>query len=362
MEHLQYKRFANVNLNDPFFDSLKASYQEFSDWFRRKANESAYVFYGERGLIDGFLYLKAESAIIDDCTPNLMADKNGRGWLKVGTLKINAHGTKLGERFIKKIFDYAITHECRDIYVTVFAQHDSLIALFERYGFIKEAEKTTQNGTELVLTRRLYLIYAGVENVIKNYPIANFRGDSTYQPRSYLLSLYPKWHTRLLPDSILHNENASIIQDVSPTNSIHKVYLTAMAGVDQLRRGDILFIYRTSDGKGPADYRSLISSVCVVEEYRHISSFSNYAEFEKYCAVYSIFSRNELQEFWVGRRYPYVFKFSYNIAFPKRIIRKDLLEQVGLKASEYFGFMPLTPQQAAHILRLGYVNKSFIIH
>ena len=34
MENLQYKRFADVNLNDPFFDSLKASYREFSDWFR----------------------------------------------------------------------------------------------------------------------------------------------------------------------------------------------------------------------------------------------------------------------------------------------------------------------------------------
>ena len=54
MENLQYKRFADVNLNDPFFDSLKASYREFSDWFQRKAEEYAYVFYGNNGFIDGF--------------------------------------------------------------------------------------------------------------------------------------------------------------------------------------------------------------------------------------------------------------------------------------------------------------------
>lgn len=360
MENLQYKRFADVNLNDPFFDSLKASYREFSDWFQRKAEEYAYVFYGNNGFIDGFLYLKVEPQIIDDCSPPLSTFS--RGWLKVGTLKINAHGTKLGERFIKKIFDYAITYGFNDIYVTVFSEHASLIALFERYGFWKEAEKVTANGTELVLTRRFNLIYNGVENTNKNYPLVNFRGDATYQPQIYLLSLYPEWHTRLLPDSILRNEDTSIVQDVSPTNSIHKVYLTAMNGVERLNRGDILFIYRTGDNAGPAYFRALVSSVCVVEEYRHIDSFVSYAEFERYCAPYSVFSQQELQQFWQRRKYPHIFRFSYNIALPKRIIRKDLLEQVGLSERAYFGFMQLTRQQAHHILRLGQVNESFVIY
>ena len=44
MENLQYKRFADVNLNDPFFDSLKSSYREFSDWFRRKAENMLMCF------------------------------------------------------------------------------------------------------------------------------------------------------------------------------------------------------------------------------------------------------------------------------------------------------------------------------
>lgn len=361
MKNLQYKRFADVNLNDPFFDSLKASYREFSDWFQRKSEEYAYVFYRDDGFIDGFLYLKAEPQIIDDCSPSLSTTFN-HGWLKVGTLKINAHGTKLGERFIKKIFDYAITYGFNDIYVTVFAEHTALIGLFERYGFVKEAEKVTANGTEWVLTRRFYLTHDGVENTNKNYPLVNFRGDATYNPQIYLLSLYPKWHTRLLPDSILTNEDASIVQDVSPTNSIHKVYLAAMSGISCLNRGDILFIYRTSDKAGSAYYRSLVSSVCVVEEYRHIRSFESYSEFERYCTPYSVFSQQELQQFWRIKKYPHVFKFSYNIALPKRVIRKDLLERIGLSEDAYFGFMPLTRQQAHNILKLGQVNESFIIN
>lgn len=360
MENLQYKCFAEIDLNDPFFDSLKASYREFSDWFQRKAGEYAYVFYGDNDLIDGFLYLKPELQNINDCSPALSTNFP-RGWLKVGTLKINAHGTKLGERFIKKIFDYAITYGFNDIYVTVFAEHVPLIALFERYGFGIEAKKVTANGTELVLTRRFNLVYQGVENTNKNYPLVNFRGDLTYQPQIYLLSIYPEWHTRLLPDSILRTEDTSIVQDVSPTNSIHKVYLARMRGIEHLNRGDILFIYRTGDDAGPAYYRSLVSSVCVVEEYRNINSFRDYAEFAKYCAPYSVFSQEELQRFWRVRKYPHILRFSYNIALPKRIIRKDLLEQVGLSEGAYFGFMPLTHQQAYHILRLGQVNESFVI-
>lgn len=34
---LHYKKFKEVDLNDPFFDSLKNSYEEFPLWFARKA-------------------------------------------------------------------------------------------------------------------------------------------------------------------------------------------------------------------------------------------------------------------------------------------------------------------------------------
>ncbi|WP_145956470.1 hypothetical protein [Burkholderia pseudomallei] len=56
--NLEYKKFADISLSDPFFDSLKADYIEFEDWFKRKADNQAYVFYSEDGTLDGFLYLK----------------------------------------------------------------------------------------------------------------------------------------------------------------------------------------------------------------------------------------------------------------------------------------------------------------
>lgn len=42
---MRYTPFAEINLLDTFFDTLRESYAEFNDWFLRKAaqGESAYV-------------------------------------------------------------------------------------------------------------------------------------------------------------------------------------------------------------------------------------------------------------------------------------------------------------------------------
>lgn len=33
--NLEYIDFIDVDLDDPFFDSLKSDYQEFPDWFKK---------------------------------------------------------------------------------------------------------------------------------------------------------------------------------------------------------------------------------------------------------------------------------------------------------------------------------------
>lgn len=227
---LVYKKFKDVNLDDIFFDSLKGSYSEFSGWFRRKAEEYAYVFHSDSGSVDGFLYLKIENGTVDDVSPPLPPARR----VKVGTMKINPHGTKLGERFVKKIFDHAIYHRINEIYVTVFDEHEALIRILKTYGFQHVANKTTNNGTELVLVKK---IFSPFSNFTESYPLVNLKNQ-----KAYVLSLHPNWHTRLLPDSILNNENADIIQDISSANSIHKVYLASMNGLEVLRPGDALVI------------------------------------------------------------------------------------------------------------------------
>ncbi|MCI5168693.1 MAG: GNAT family N-acetyltransferase [Candidatus Electrothrix sp. GM3_4] len=280
--NLQLKRFSDVNLNDSFFDSLREGYQEFSQWFEKKAEETAYVMQDEQGNIQGFVYLKEENERIEDVEPPLPHDR----YLKIGTFKINAHGTKLGERFVKKAFDYSIANGIKKIYVTVFSEHKPLINLFLRYGFKKVAKKISSNGTEDVLLKK---IGDAIGDVNLDYPILSLKN------KQYLLAIYPDFHTRLFPDSILNNEHASIIDDVSYTNSIEKIYICKMARVQSLMPGDALVVYRTQD-RPPAWYRSVATSLCMVEEVKDKSSFDSLTDFLNYTLVRTHIERVQLYE------------------------------------------------------------------
>lgn len=350
MENLFYSSFANIDIDDPFFASLIADYAEFPVWFAKKAaaGECAYVLINNDN-VQGFMYLKSEVGEVLDTEPNLPNAHH----LKVGTFKFDSHGTRLGERFIKKVFDHALEHDVDDIYVTVFDKHDYLIKLFERYGFNKLGEKKTQNGTEFVLFRDMR---NHVGDIHADYPFM-----STSNNNQYLLGIYPMFHTRMLPDSILNNETHDIIQDVSHTNSIHKIYICGMQGVENLKMGDQLVIYRTSDGNGPARFRSVVTSIGVVEEYKNLYEFANEAEFLNYCKSYSVFSQAELRKIYKEKRYVHVIRFTYNVAMSKRVIRDTLLEAVGLNEDDYFGFLKLSDQQFKQIAGLGEINASLIV-
>ena len=101
MNNIKHKVFKDIDINDKFFDSLKEDYCTFNNWFSNKKFEDAFVSYDDDGRIQGFLYLKIEKGCIDDVNPVIEAERI----LKIGTFKINAHGTKLGEQFIKIIMD-----------------------------------------------------------------------------------------------------------------------------------------------------------------------------------------------------------------------------------------------------------------
>jgi hypothetical protein len=352
MNGLHYKKFSEIDGDDIFFDSLKGDYNEFKTWFAKKsdAGEEAYVFYNSRKRMDGFLYLKVETDADASIIPPL---PSGRA-LKVGTLKINAHGTKLGERFVKKIFDHAMNLGADYIYVTVFDKHQGLITLMERYGFEKQGEKVTGNGAEHVLIRNLNVISGDVVKDFPHFEITN--------KKYYLLAIYPEYHSAFLPDSILNGESHDILEDVSHTNSIHKIYISGINRTKSLHPGDIVAIYRTNDGKGKAYYRSVISSIGVVEEVRQIKSFKSEAQFIKYAKPYSIFTLEQLKEYFTKKQKSYIIKFTYNAALKKRIIRKRLIEECLISTRTRWDFTQLTETQLKWIADQGEINESLIVH
>ncbi|MFK0278624.1 N-acetyltransferase [Ensifer sp. NPDC090286] len=347
---LRPTKFKEVDLNDKFFDSLKAQYSEFSNWFKKKAQEPVYVIDEENGSgIRGFLYIKVETGKITDVQPPLPAKKR----LKVGTLKVNAKGTKLGERIIKRIFDHAILEDVAEVYVTVFDTHTSLIKLFERYGFEKKGIKTTPNGEELVLLRSFETT---VGNIVKDYPFMQTEGKA-----KWLLAIKPAYHTALLPDSILKTEDPNSEEDIPHTNTIHKVYIAGLI-LTRMKKGDLVVFYRTTDISGKAFYRSVATSVCVVEETYSRKDFKDGNEFVAFAKDHSVFSEQELLERYEDGKPLYVAKMTYNAAFAKRPTRGALMNVVGVSEFPRWDLRPLTDDQFATILQLGEVDESLVVN
>ncbi|EJV8346273.1 hypothetical protein N7X89_004883 [Escherichia coli] len=348
---LSYVEFGKVDLSDVFFDSLKNDYPTFESWFLKKRNEKAYVSYDDYGKIDGFLYLKIENEELNDMTPSFPMKKR----LKCGTFKIDARGTKMGERFVRKIFDFAMPHDIQEVYVTIFDKHQGLIRLLERYGFKLCSRKNleTENGCEGVYFKD-FNWKPSAAAFYNNYPMIKMNG------RNFLLAIKPEFHSRLFPESILKNENDSILEDVTYTNSIHKIYIGAMKGMELLQPGDNIIIYRTTDGQGAAKYRSVVTSVCTLQEYKNIREFLSYDEFKSYCGGASIFSDEELHAYYSKCYPPHVIKLTYNFPLQKRIIRDELLSILGYTPS-YSGFFTLSDVHFKAVLSAGKVNENFIV-
>ena len=53
---MELVKFKEVNLEDPFFDSLKADYKGFEEWFGRKSDNDAYIQKKNDSSLQAFLY------------------------------------------------------------------------------------------------------------------------------------------------------------------------------------------------------------------------------------------------------------------------------------------------------------------
>lgn len=346
MNNITPKTFSEIDLSDEFFDSLRTDYLNFDNWFKKKKNEYAFVQY-EHNKIIGFLYLKIEQNIVTDVIPNIQANKI----LKIGTFKINAHGTKMGEQFIKVITDYAINKNIDVCYVTIYKKHTSLINLVQQFGFELYGEKGTGIYKENVYLKNMRKLTGDIN---KDFPLINITSN-----KKYLLSIYPKYHSILFPNSILNTESKDIIKDISYTNSIHKIYICTMPQVSDLQYGDIVVVYRTSEHEKPAEYCAVATSVCVVENVKHQNEFNNFNEFYNYACRYSVFNKNDLQH-WYNKGNCKAIKMTYNIALNKRLVRHDLIEEIGLRRNQYWGFFELTDNQFIDILKYGQINTQIV--
>ena len=280
--------FGDVDVNNPFFDTFRDAYTGFNKWFAKKSNEEAYLCRDDKNDILGFLYLKTEyeDENYSDIIPAFVPKKR----LKIGTFKVEASGFRLGERFVKIIFDNAIERKVDEIYVTLFTDRQELLALknlLERWGFYVHGEKRGRDTSEIVLVKEMNC-YQKKQSVQYNFP------NLQYEHNKFFLPIIPKYHTRLLPDSILRNE-IDLVGEEPQRYALQKVYIS-FSYARNMSPGDYLLIYRNGPTPGRKGYESVITTLGVIQDVKY--GFSSKEDFFKCCENRSVFSTEELEQFW----------------------------------------------------------------
>lgn len=344
--------FGNIKLEDEFFDSFKQDYPEFEKWFLKKSEEISYVCKSDEK-ITAFLYLKIERE--DESYNNISPTFSKKLRLKIGTFKVTLNGYKLGERFLKIIFDNAIRNKVDEIYVTIFNKRPDqkrLIDLLADFGFTEYGIKKNDYGDELVYVRKMNKVFNN-QNPKLSYPFFDKKS------KAYLVPIYPEYHTNLFPDSILRTESpANFIENEPFRNAISKVYISRSIFRD-LHCGDIVIFYRTG-----GYYESVISTIGVIENI--ITDIKDGQQFIDLCRKRSVFSDKELLEHWNYRtnNRPFIVNFLYTYSFPKRINMKRLIE-LGIIAnvqSAPRGFEEIQPEKIDLILKETQTDESIVIH
>lgn len=347
--NVQKLKFGRINLNDSFFDSLKEDYPGFDKWFIKKYDDEVYITVNSNnGMLLSFLYLKIEdrNENYSNITPILPPKKR----LKIGTFKVINNGFRLGERFLKIIFDNALKNHVEEIYVTIYDKRDEqkrLIQLLEQWGFVFWGMK----GTERVYTRDFKPVI-DFEHLKFTYPYISKDKDI------YIVPIYPDYHTELFPDSILNTESPEeFIEDFPHRNCIGKVYVSR-AIEPHPKVGDILVFYRTG-----GYYKSVITTIGLVEELHY--SFKDENEFITYCRKSSVFPEDKLREIWrYSTRPPFTIRFLYVYSFPHRINMKELIDigvLTGVNDAPR-GFKQISKDQFATIIKATKSDSSFIIN
>jgi predicted nucleic acid-binding protein len=318
---IEYKALAvrkttigKIDVRNAFFDSLRDAYVGFDAWLNRKCDEDAYICQDDTGQLLGFLYLKTESA--DENYTDIAPVFQPKRRLKVGTFKVVATGFRLGERFIKIIMDNAIERNVDEVYVTLFEDRpdlETLASLLSRWGFEKHGVKTSTGETVLTKQMKQYIPELSPR---QNFP------NLVFGTQKFILPILPQYHTSLLPDSILRNENESDFLAKTPFRyALQKVYIS-FAPERNIQPGDIVVFYRTGV-QGNAGHTAVLTSVAIVEE--SISGFTSREEYMSHVQNRSVFTNDELEQFWRQHRSnQIVLKFIFVKSFAKRPILKFL--------------------------------------
>lgn len=231
-----------INLKDPFFNSLRSDYAGFDVWFAKCKREQrqAYVVYPANSReIAAIAIFKKETHL-----PNGVEGKV----LKICTFKVSSThgGNKLGELLLKAIFEYVEVNSYDYTYLTTYEKQDQLINFIIDFGF---GEITNNHSSsELAFSKPFHwsvndpLIQNPFDFHVRYGPrVTSFCNNSTF-----VVPIQPKYHGILFPEL---QSQRSLFPEVKPCgNSIRKAYLSH-SQTTKIKKGDNLVFYRSRDLK-----------------------------------------------------------------------------------------------------------------
>jgi hypothetical protein len=297
----------NLKIEDPFFDSLRAEYREFDDWFKRikRQGRKCFVYYKGNAISALLIYKDEDEAI--PCIPPLLAHRR----LKISTFKSDPSGNRLGELFIKMAVRYCVNNNIDEMYLTHFLKEegDPLDKLLSDYGFAKKAKKS---DGEDVYVKKLAPDLEGIAE-ITNFEIGRRYYPSFYYGKlvqKFIVPIRAEYHKRLFDDYLMYMGQSSLGRYVKNReefivegNTISKAYL-CHAHIKKIQVGDLLLFYRSWE-------KSRITAIGVVEKVSRFQEARKIAQIVGNRTVYSI---PEIED--IAEKPTLVLLFRWHFYFP----------------------------------------------
>ena len=359
----ELKKFSDIDIDDPFFDSLKTDYPRdannigFENWFVKKAQSGSttLVFDDELGL-GAFICLKDENEVIELVEGNLPAVPRK----KISSLRLaeRYRSQRLGEGAIGLALWNWQKSEFQDIYVTVFEKHDVLISQLERFGF--QLVGHNLNGECVYLKSRLNIDYT---DPYKSFPFIN----PNFNKAGYLL-VNDVYHDTMFPYSELSRTFQQQVA-LAVANGICKIYIGAQYTRPHYQIGEPIFIYRRhtkQDGQKPR-YKSCITSYCMVTDVIMVKTNNRYLmTFEDLCKRIgnkSVFDQREMLAKYQNDKNLVVIEMLYYGYFGigHNVNNAWLSDNGFFSYDEYPANIQVSPNQFRTILKEGDIDVSNVI-
>ena len=357
------KKFADIDLSDSFFNSLKVDYPGnenstgFVEWFNKKANDGAkaLVFEDEEG-VGAFVVLKNEQEEIKLQGKSMPVIKRK----KISTFRIaeRFRRQRIGEGAIGLLLWKWQQSDIEEIYVTAFDKHKTLISQFERFGFRNIGKNL--NGENVLVKSRNNIDFS---DSYKAFPFIK----SNFDYAGYII-IDDNYHDTMFAYSELAN-TASLQSKISSSvsNGLSKIYVGQAPQIKHKVGEPVLIYRRYTQGSGKR-YRSCITSYCMVTDVIQVKVSNRFMmtfdELKQRIGNKSVFDEVELlRQYNSFRNLTIIEMLYYGYFGAGNNVNMNWLDNNGCWANEgqYPTDVRLTENQFRRILAEGNVNVSNVI-